>query len=145
MTPTLFDLALLREAVATRGHLTLVARGSSMWPAVRDGATVRVEPLADEALAVGMVVAFERRGALVMHRVLGLNATHFYAAGDARWRPDGWASRGQLIGRVRVLANPRLRVARPSVAVIRLYLRAALGTLRRGVAAGRARVERQTR
>ncbi len=122
-------LAVLRDGEPVR----FTARGSSMWPSVRDGATVEVSPCDPKALRRGELVAFERSDRLVVHRVREVLSAGLRCAGDARFRGDGVVYFSDVRGRGRVCSQPPLRLALPRSLPIALLLRAAVGTLRRVV------------
>lgn len=56
-------------------------RGGSMWPFVRAGDRVRIEP--GKPVRVGDLVAYQRGGGLVVHRVTRVEATTIRTRGDA--------------------------------------------------------------
>lgn len=122
-------IALLRDGETVR----FTARGSSMWPFVRDGATVEVVPCDPRSLRRGELVAFERAGRLVVHRVSAVTAEGLRCAGDARLRGDGLVRDADVRGRGRVREQPPLRVAVPRPRHWGLLLRAGVGALRRAV------------
>ena len=61
--------SLFAELIARGSHVTLRARGGSMWPALRDGDVLTIAPL-DRPPARGEVVAALCGGALTVHRFL---------------------------------------------------------------------------
>jgi signal peptidase len=62
---------LAREALARHGAFGFKARGSSMFPFIRDGAIVYLESVDTSLLKVGDVVLYRRGSTAVMHRVVG--------------------------------------------------------------------------
>ncbi len=129
--------AMLVEALRAGRRVRFVARGSSMWPAVRDGSTVEVTACGAEALRVGDLGVFVRRGGLVVHRVLRREGAGWRCAGDARWRDDGVVSDGEVLGRARVVMAPPWYRGRPTAGLV---LRALYGQVRRGVERARGLV-----
>ncbi len=88
---------LLEDVLRERGTHRLVARGSSMRPAIRDGATLVLR--ATDEVAFGDVVAARIHGALVVHRVVGVDARGaLLLQGDACPAPDGWVERRDVLG-----------------------------------------------
>lgn len=77
-TETAVDLAaeLLRKGCA----LDIDVYGESMWPLVRQGDRVRVDPT--QELNQGRLAATLVDGRLVVHRVMSLTETHCVLAGD---------------------------------------------------------------
>jgi len=88
---------LARAQLAAGRPLRTRAAGHSMWPAVPDGAVVEVLPL-PARLRVGDVVLVELRGALVLHRVIALDAHAVFTKGDAVPWADGPTSRPEVLG-----------------------------------------------
>lgn len=121
---------MLVDALRAGRTVRFVARGSSMWPVVRDGSTVEATPCAAAALRAGELGVFARGAGLVVHRALGRTARGWRFAGDARFRDDGVVEDAAVLGRARVLAAPPWYRARPTA---RLLVRALVGQLRRGV------------
>lgn len=119
----------LREGAVT----AWVLRGSSMWPAVRDGARVEVTPVDPRALRVGELIAFAREGGgPVVHRVTAVAAEGLRCRGDALAGDDGVVAWSDVLGRARVLGQRRLRVRWPRAGEVRALVRAAAGALRAG-------------
>lgn len=105
-------------------------RGSSMWPAVRDGATVEVTPVDPRGLRPGELVAFARGGAVVVHRVVAVEGAGLRCRGDALARGDAPVPWSDVLGRAAVLAQPALRWRWPRARELPALLRAALGAVR---------------
>ncbi|MBI5516564.1 MAG: S26 family signal peptidase [Deltaproteobacteria bacterium] len=105
-------IALLRQGQP----VTFVVRGASMWPSLRDGARVTVQPCPVACLRPGDLVAFERRGALVVHRVRAVTAEGVRSAGDALPRGDGLVPQSAVLGRAQRVSQPpwRWRDLRPT-------------------------------
>jgi len=133
--PSAVTDTMLVEALRAGRTVRFVARGSSMWPAVRDGSTVEAVACAAEGLRAGELGVFERRGGIVVHRALVRTRAGWRFAGDARWRDDGVVPDDAVLGRARVMAAPPWYRGRPTA---RLLVRALYGQLRRGVERARA-------
>ena len=88
------------ELLARGLPVTFVARGRSMWPALRDGDRVRVTPLT-RAPRAGDVVFARVGDFVVLHRVLWVRRDGaVLLKGDARRRVDGWFSPRAVWGTV---------------------------------------------
>lgn len=92
------DLA--REQLRAGNPLRTQASGVSMWPLVRDGDWVVVQPCPPGALRVGDVVLVAAGRRLVLHRVIGRVGSEVLLKGDACSRPDGWVPVDQVLGRL---------------------------------------------
>lgn len=110
MTPALYLIDALRAGETVR----FVARGTSMWPSIRDGATVEVVPCPARELRTGDVGAFEREGQVVVHRVLATMGERLRFAGDGLRMADGIVCSEQVLGRARVIRQPALHARWPS-------------------------------
>lgn len=116
----------LREGAPVRWTV----RGSSMWPAIRDGATVSVTPGAVRSLRAGEFVAFVRGPALIVHRVVAVEPGGLRCRGDALSRGDGVVAWADVLGRASVIDQRLLSLRWPRAREIGALLRAALGALR---------------
>jgi hypothetical protein len=105
-------------------------RGSSMWPAVRDGAMVSVTPAAVRSLRAGELAAYARGGALVLHRVVAVGPDGLRCRGDALSRDDAPVPWADVLGRAAVIDQRPLAWRWPRARELRALLRAAAGTLR---------------
>lgn len=105
--------ALIVQALRGGEAVTFTARGGSMWPLLRDGATVRVDPSASRALRPGELGCFARGDVPVVHRVVATSARGVTFAGDALGRGDGEVPWAEVLGRASVLAQPALRLRWP--------------------------------
>ncbi len=94
-----------------------------MWPAIPGGSLVEVTPAAPRA--AGELVAFEREGGVVLHRVLQITAAGVLTRGDALERADGVVPHACVLGTARVLERRRLKLRLPSLRELRVVMRAA--------------------
>ncbi len=116
----------LREGRPTRW----VVRGASMWPTIRDGASVLVTPCDPRAVRVGDVIAYSRGGALVVHRVASLGADGVACRGDALSRDDAAIPWSDVLGRASVVEQRPLSLRWPRPRELRALARATLAVLR---------------
>lgn len=75
-----------------------------MVPFVRDGDIVTVAPLAERPPDIGDVISYRRSTGssrvLVIHRVVGIHASHVAVLGDGNGRQAEVVSTTEIIGRV---------------------------------------------
>jgi hypothetical protein len=92
--------ALARDLLARGLPFRYVARGRSMWPAVRDGDHVTVAPL-DHSPRVGDVVFAATGGFGLLHRVLWVRRDGaVLLKGDFKAGVDGWVASAAVRGRL---------------------------------------------
>ena len=82
--------------------VTVTAGGYSMWPAIRPGDTVVIDPIGTRLPEIGEIVALKRDGGYVIHRVTGVtagrDATIIRTQGDSVTREDEPADAGMIAG-----------------------------------------------
>ncbi len=85
--------------------VSITAGGYSMWPAIKPGDKVLIEPLKEKEFARGDVVALIRDGGYVVHRVTDISLRdmkkYFKTQGDASLRADHWSQKDDIAGIVR--------------------------------------------
>lgn len=108
-----FAAAVLVEQLRVGQPVRFTALGSSMWPSIRSGALVEVVPCAASELRPGDIAAFERDDRIVIHRVVARCPHGLRFRGDALDRDDGEVPDAKVLGRVRLLSQPRLHVRIP--------------------------------
>ncbi|MGM0574449.1 MAG: hypothetical protein ACQEXJ_01770 [Myxococcota bacterium] len=115
MTPDLGQVRveMAREHLAAGRVLRSRTAGWSMWPLVRPGTVVAIQPCEPASVRRGDVVLAEAERSLVLHRVVAATADEVLLEGDARRTPDGWVPRSHILGRLRRRPWDRL-VARAS-------------------------------
>ena len=91
-------IALVSRAVAEQGATTLIVRGNSMAPTMRDGDQVRLERLDFDFVVPGQVVAAHANGAIVVHRVRYRTALGLLLAGDNNITLDASVPREAYLG-----------------------------------------------
>lgn len=87
----------LHEAIASRGFAYVTVRGTSMLPTLRPGEVVRLERCDDPR--PGHIVAFERGGVVLVHRVVRRGTEHVVCRGDNHVMEDGPSLLAAVIGR----------------------------------------------
>jgi hypothetical protein len=102
------------------------ARGGSMWPAVPGGSLIEVTPGLSRVVRRGELVAFERGGRVVVHRVLRVLPRGLELRGDALERSDGIVSPEHLLGSARIVERRRSSVRVPAPRELGVWLRALL-------------------
>ncbi len=102
--PSEFDV-LVNELIG-RGHgFRLSVSGSSMFPSIRDGDIVVVEPCDSRDLRLGDIVFYRRPRGHTAHRLVGRcdGGANLITRGDALAPCDPVLSRSQVVGRVVVV------------------------------------------
>jgi signal peptidase len=106
-------MPVIRAALARNQHVRLTARGSSMFPFIRDGDVVELEPLHPLPVAGDLVLAQCASGPegerYVLHRVVRVKGEAFFLRGDSQRDCEGPFTRGDVLGRVtRIYRNGRV-------------------------------------
>lgn len=92
--------ALLADGLSVEIRVT----GSSMWPFIRPGDLVVLDPLGTNAVRVGDVLGFLRGpGRLAIHRVVAARGGAWMLRGDGARADDGWVEPAAIVGRVRTV------------------------------------------
>jgi len=106
---------LLTSAARSGLKLRLRVTGLSMFPAVRPGDVLTIDPVSIQTIRVGEIVLWARGYTLCAHRVVGFDNSRPITQGDALAAPDGPVAPSEVIGRVaglerkgRVLPSPLL-------------------------------------
>src|SRR5690606_26210402 len=74
----------------------IVVGGASMWPLLRHGDRVRIEP--ERSVSVGSLAAVWRAGHLVVHRVVAVEGDVVRLRGDHLDREDAPCTRAEILG-----------------------------------------------
>ena len=109
--------------------VSFVARGGSMWPAIRSGSLVELRPCDPRSLEDGDLAGFERDGEVVVHRVVGRGEGTLTFRGDALPHADGAVALERVLGRARVLRARPLRLRWPGAVHLVRIARALRGVL----------------
>ncbi len=93
------------EALARRGRTVVRVQGRSMYPTLRNGMQIEVQPVAYDELAPGDLLVFTDGRALVCHRLLRKTARVCYCKGDTNLRADPPIPCAHVLGRVTRVAD----------------------------------------
>lgn len=92
---------LVGEVVEQGGCLRFRAEGRSMWPFLRGGDGLVVEPVSTRNARVGDVLLYRTsHGGVVAHRLVGRSGGRLRTRGDRVRAPAEWIGPGQVLGRV---------------------------------------------
>lgn len=93
---------LLQSVLAKGGSFRFRAKGTSMYPFIRDGDIIVISPLGRAVPRLGDVVACLRPNAdrFTVHRILQKQRSSFLIRGDNSPCDDGWFARESILGRV---------------------------------------------
>jgi len=97
--------SLSKEIYSKGGALYFRIRGSSMYPFIRDGDILAIQPVEITDLKLGDIVAFQSTSQnLVAHRLIQKQFQKgdifLRTRGDAAWELDDYISKKQIVGRV---------------------------------------------
>ncbi|MEI8259691.1 MAG: hypothetical protein WCJ30_28835 [Deltaproteobacteria bacterium] len=97
------------------GHaVEYVALGGSMWPFIRGGSVVRVEPASADTLALGDVGAYDPgTDAIIVHRLRSREGRALVFRGDAMLRDDAPVPTERVLGRAFVVSAPPWTIRLP--------------------------------
>jgi signal peptidase I len=101
MSATLLDVCteLLGEGFCINFHTP----GQSMYPTIRDGEKVSVEPVLERDIKRGDILLYKCHGRLIAHRVIRIHSREeksLVLRGDALNEPDAPVKFNQVLGRV---------------------------------------------
>jgi hypothetical protein len=100
-------MPVIRAALERKQHVRLTATGSSMFPFIRSGDVVELEPprplpvVGDLVLAQSASLAEGER--YVLHRVVRVKGEAFFLRGDAQQYYEGPFRRRDILGRVTLI------------------------------------------
>ncbi|HZO87610.1 MAG TPA: S24/S26 family peptidase [Chthonomonadaceae bacterium] len=98
------------EALRRRGRTVVRVQGRSMYPTLRNGTRVEVQPVAYDELAVGDLVVFYDGRGIVCHRLIRKAHRLCYLKGDTNLWADPPVVWSQVLGRVTRLIDPQFRI-----------------------------------
>ena len=96
----------LSFSLLTEGKiLKIKANGYSMYPLIKPGSVIFIEPLSDEpTLTPGEIIAWKRESGFVVHRLIRItlngNEITYFTRGDSCARIDNPVTRDQIAGKV---------------------------------------------
>ncbi len=100
----LADLLELSDLLLATDLFSFRVAGWSMFPTLRKGDLLMIEPASLSQLRVGDLILFHREGQLICHRLVGLEtggpAPQLVTKGDAATEGDAPLEPGQILGRV---------------------------------------------
>ncbi len=105
MTPAAFIVAELRDG----RPVAFLARGWSMWPGVRDGATIEAVPCPIGELRAGDIAVYEHGSQVFVHRVIGVGPAGLSCCGDSLGPPYEHVEAERVLGRARLVRQAPLR------------------------------------
>lgn len=101
---TAFWIEWVRAELLNARTIQLTARGWSMFPTLWRGAQLKIESTPFDHLAIGNLIAFERAGKAVMHRVVKIeqneSGRRVQTQGDSNLKPDEWIDENLFLGKV---------------------------------------------
>lgn len=102
---------LVLEALTRTGGLWVREASPSMLPLIRPGEELKLIPLGGRPVVRGALIACERDGRLVVHRVISSNGSGVVAKGDALSSMDPRVSWDRVVARVVALRAADGRVS----------------------------------
>jgi len=96
---------LTTELLSLGACVRFQARGQSMYPAIRDGEIIKVEPVEPSHIKKGDIVLYRMKKGVIAHRVVRIERRNgglpfFVLRGDTMETCDGIVEPRQVIGRV---------------------------------------------
>ena len=88
------------EALEKRGRTVVRVQGRSMYPVLRNGARVEVQPVAYDELRPGDLVVFSDGRGIICHRLIRKSRRLCYLKGDTNLWADPPVIWAQVLGRV---------------------------------------------
>ena len=98
------------EALQRRGSTVVRVYGRSMYPILRNGTRVEVQPVAYDELAVGDLVVFSDGRGLICHRLIRKAHRLCYLKGDTNLWADPPVIWPQVLGRVTRVVDDDFRI-----------------------------------
>ena len=97
----------VEELLAEGRQVTILVRGNSMRPLLRDGRDkVILRKANDEDIKIGAVLLFRHRGSHVMHRVTKIEGDVVIFEGDGNYKLQEVASRNDIIAVMETVVRP---------------------------------------
>lgn len=99
-----------RILLAREGRVWVHEASDSMSPLIRPGDQLCLRPLASTDARPGMIIAFQRDGDLIVHRLLRATPAGLVTKGDALVDADAPVSTGEIVARVAAIRSPAGRL-----------------------------------
>ena len=97
----------VEELIASGEQVTILVRGNSMRPLLRDGRDkVVLRRCTDADIRKGAVILFRHRGAHIMHRVVRVEGDVVIFAGDGNYKMQEVAMRKDVVAVVEAVVRP---------------------------------------
>lgn len=103
-------VAAVTEALQRRGRTVVCIYGRSMYPTLRNGMRVEVQPVAYDELSPGDLVVFTNGRTIVCHRLIRKAHRLLYLKGDTNLWADPPVIWSQVLGRVSRMVDDELRI-----------------------------------
>lgn len=105
---------LAREVLLRGGNVRVPTFGTSMYPLLRSGDFIHIQPAGPAIIGAGDVVVYERGSRMVAHRVVKLweenGQLHLQTKGDAFHKCDPPVAVSQLMGKVVLIERGKQRI-----------------------------------
>ncbi len=98
------------DAIRRRGSTVVRVRGRSMYPILRHGMLVEVQPVAYDELVIGDLVVFTNGPRIVCHRLIRKSPKIFCLKGDTNIWADPPVIWSQVLGKVTSIIDHELRI-----------------------------------
>ncbi|TAJ15533.1 hypothetical protein DMA11_01175 [Marinilabiliaceae bacterium JC017] len=87
------------ESLLSSGHrVEVMAAGNSMFPFLRQGDVLLVDPVSLREVQVGQIVVFKDCRKIIAHRLISKNQDSFLCKGDGLFKNDLWMREKSLLG-----------------------------------------------
>ena len=100
----------VQETLERRGRAIVRVQGRSMYPILRNGARVEVQPVAYDELQRGDLVVFTDGRGIVCHRLIRRSHRLCYLKGDTNLWMDAPVVWSQVLGRVTRVIDEEYRI-----------------------------------
>jgi hypothetical protein len=93
-------MPVIRAALERGQHVRMTVTGGSMWPFIRDGDIVELEPLSTSPAQGDIVLAQPSAEHYVVHRVVRVQGESVWLRGDAQRHCEGPVQPHDILGRI---------------------------------------------
>lgn len=109
--PSEFFYGMAKEILQKKNSFSFVAGGTSMYPFIRHGDTVIVQPAI--SLETGNVVLAKNQQRLILHRIIKITADGVITRGDACLCDDGFTPFEDVLGKAAKSSGPGFHLSFP--------------------------------